>query len=136
MTLTEKLKNNKKLKFSFGKDTKFQRSFCYDINACSMYLDKFGLNIDSNLSSENQIRGVFNRITKENGIFVFNINGVDIIKAGKGFNDFTEAQENNMITEWELFIILSNRDYLKRTIFHNEKIEFEQVKNSLKIAWK
>jgi hypothetical protein len=55
-------------------------------------------------------------------------------KARKGFLDYSEAEDNNQITEWELFIILNNRDYLKKCIFHNGKVEFKKrvIWNSVK----
>lgn len=82
-----------------------------------------------------KIRGIFTRISSENGIFVFNINGVDTKKASAGFVEYEEANGNNMITEWELSIILHHDDYLKRTIFHNGKVEFKQIKNGIALSW-
>jgi hypothetical protein len=135
VTLVEKLQKIDRVKFSLGKSNEYHKAFSKFIGAYSMYENGFGLGISSILSPEYQIRGIFNSMP-ENGIFVFNINGVDIIKASVGFRDFNEASENEMITEWELSMILKNYDYLCRTIFHNGKVEFKQLRKSLIISWK
>lgn len=126
MTLTEKFSRINKLKFSFSKSTEFSKTFAIDCGAFSMYDTGFGLGISSYLSSENQLRAVFLQIHSGDGIFLFNLNGVDMKKSNKGFRSFDEAEYNNQITEWELFVILRNKDYLKRCIFHNGKVQFKK----------
>ena len=90
----------------------------------------WGLGIPK-ISLENQIRAVFQIVLNQNGVFLFNISGVNLNKSRKGFLNFEEAENNNQITEWELFMILSNKDYLKNTIFHNGKVQFKKT-----ILWK
>ena len=96
-----------------------------------MYDNGFGLGIPAYLSDENKLRAVFTLIIGINGLFLFNISGVNMIKARRGFSGFNEAEENNQVTEWELFMTLSNRDYLKNCIFHNGKVAFKK-----RILWK
>lgn len=126
MTLTQKFNRITALKFSFSKSTEFSSSFARDCDASSMYDVGFGLGIPSYLSSENQLRAVFTQVVIQNGIFLFNISGVDLKKAEKGFTNYEEAEYNNQITEWELFMILNNKDYLKSCIFHNGKVQFKK----------
>jgi hypothetical protein len=132
MTLIERYQRLTSLKFSFAKNNEFAKAFAFDLDACSMYLyPGFGLGIPSYLSAENQLRGVFTEVVKLKGTFFFNISGVDLKKARKGFSNYDEAENNNQITEWELFMILTNKDYLKNTIFHNGKIQFKK-----RLLWK
>lgn len=138
MGLVSRLHNIETVKFSFGKNDEFHQDFSKSINALSMHdsQESYGLDIPKNLSSGNQLMGVFREMNLRNGIFVFNINGVDLHKAKEGFLDgFEEASNNNNITEWELSIILQNEDYLNNTIFHNGKVEFINEKEELKILW-
>ncbi|NVM62145.1 hypothetical protein FHW88_000421 [Mucilaginibacter sp. SG538B] len=100
-----------------------------------MYLLNFGLGVPSNLSAENQLRAVFHRINNENGNFFYNICGVDLDKAIAGFPSYDEAADNNMITEWELFILLQNPDYLEKTIFHNGKTVLPQNAGGIEKLW-
>lgn len=131
MILTEKFRRLTPKKFSFAKSSGYSEAFARDCNALSMYEPGFGLGIPSNLSSENKLRGIFNQITGANGIFLFNISGVNLSKGKKGFRNYDEAEYNNQITEWELSIILANKDYLKNCIFHNGKVQFKKT-----ILWK
>lgn len=119
------------LKFSFAKSTEYSESFAKDCNASSMYNSGFGLGIPDSLSPENQLRGVFNQIIRQNGIFLFNISGVDLKKANKGFSNYDEAENNNQITEWELYMVLSNKEFFRKCIFHNGKVQFKKS-----ILWK
>jgi hypothetical protein len=96
-----------------------------------MYDNGYGLGIPAQLSAENQLRGVFREVSKEDGIFLFNISGVNLKQARTGFTRFELAQINNQLTEWELWIILNNKEYLKRCIFHNGSIVFKK-----RILWK
>jgi len=134
MTLTERFRRIPSLKFSFSKSTEFSQAFATDCDSLSMYDFGFGLGIPSYLSSENKLRAVFNQIMADNGIFLFNISGVDLKKAKRGFSSYDQAEYNNQITEWELFMILTNRDYLINCIFHNGKVEFKKriIWNSVK----
>jgi len=128
MTLTDRLNKIVSLKFCFAKANIHSEVFARDINACSMHLGVgWGLNIPTYLSLENQIRAVFQEVLGQNGVFLFNISGVNLNKSRKGFLNFEEAENNNQITEWELFMILSNNDYLKNTIFHNGKVQFKKT---------
>lgn len=131
MTLTQKFNQIPNFKFSFSKSTEFSHSFAKDCGAASMYDLGFGLGIPDNLSSENKLRAVFMQTIAQGGIFLFNLSGVDMKKAKQGFVHYDEAEYNNQITEWELFMILSNKDYLKHCIFHNGKVEFKK-----RIIWK
>lgn len=135
MDLIEKLREIEELKFSFGKADEFFPFFCERIDSCSMNKPGFGLGISDRYSMENQLRGVFRIINSEKGIFIFNISGVDIVRAKQGFQDFNEAASNNMITEWELSTILSEEDYLNNTIFHNGKVEFTKNEKGLELLW-
>ena len=134
MTLTQRFRHIPGIKFSFSKSTEFSQAFARDCNAFSMYDQGFGLGIPSQLSEENKLRGVFNQIMAQQGTFLFNLSGVDMKRAKKGFSKFDEAFYNNQITEWELFVILDNKDYLKNCIFHNGKVEFKKriIWNSIK----
>lgn len=134
MTLIQRFSQIPHLKFSFSKSTEFSQAFARDCGALSMYDPGFGLGIPSNYSSENKLRAVFNQIMAEGGVFLFNLSGVEMKKAKQGFSNYEEAEYNNQITEWELFMILSNKDYLKKCIFHNGKIEFKKriIWNSVK----
>ena len=131
MLLTEKFARFEEVKFSFGKSTEYARQFATDCGAFSMYDNGFGLGIPANLSNENKLRAVFNIITQLNGIFLFNICGVNMKKSKRGFSGFDEAEGNNQITEWELFMILRHSGYLKNCIFHNGKVAFKK-----RILWK
>jgi hypothetical protein len=134
VALIEELRNRTELKFSFGKNDEFFLSFSRQAQSACMHDEGFGLGL-SNLSPENKLWGVFNTINRENGLFIFNINGVDIEKAVAGFQNYEMAESNNMITEWELSIILQNRDYLEKTIFHNGKTKFEHNETGLELIW-
>ena len=135
--MIERLQNLTCDKFSFGKNSEFFEAFCMNINAYSMYSPGFGYSIPDKLSMGDRLRAVFNYVNRYNGKFLFNISSVDIVAAMKGFGSFEEAAGNNMITEWELSVILQNDDYLKRTIFHNGFTEFKLIKNKgFKIKWK
>ncbi len=131
MTLADKFFNISRMKVSFAKDTAYASAFAIQTGAHSMYQTGFGLGISTYLSLENQLRGVFTSIINNSGLFLFNISGVNLKRARKGFKNFQEAEESNQLTEWELFMILSNADYLKNTIFHNGKIAFKK-----RILWK
>ena len=135
MDLIKKLREIKDLKVSFGKADEYFPVFCERIDSCSMNRPGFGLGIPDSLSMENKLRGVFRTINSEKGIFIFNINGVDILRAKQGFQDFNEADSNSMITEWELSTILSEEDYLNNTIFHNGKVEFTKNEKGLELLW-
>ena len=129
--LSEKLRRINRVKFSFGKNSKHSEDFAWECDACSMHTVGFGLGISTELSGENQLRGVFTRVMHLGGIFLFNISGVNLKRVNKGFANFDEAYDNNQVTEWELFMILSNRDYLKNCIFHNGKVQFKK-----RLLWK
>jgi len=131
MSVIAKFSRMQTMKFSFGKDTEYAKVFANQVGALSMYLPGFGLGIPDNISPENQLKGIFLRIMNNNGTFLFNISGVDLKKAKKGFKSYQDAEMNNQITEWELFTILSNKDYLKNTILHNGKVVFKK-----RIIWK
>jgi hypothetical protein len=100
-----------------------------------MFDPAYGLGISHMLSPENQLRGIFIEVLNREGYFVFNINGVDLDRVRQGFTTYDEAESNNMITEWELSIIVSENDYLERTIFHNQTIEIPQTQNGIQFLW-
>lgn len=127
MLLSEKLKKLNTLKFSFAKSNEHANAFAKECKALSMYDVGFGLGIPATLSNENQLRGVFKQVAVLKGVFLFNISGVNLKKSMKGFASYQEAEDNDQITEWELYMILSNRDYLKNCIFHNGKIQFKKT---------
>jgi hypothetical protein len=129
-----KLKNDRRAKFSFGKNSKIFEIFSKNAGAVCMH-DWHRLSIEKALSLEYKIRAVFFKIVSLDGIFLFNISGVDIKSALKGFSSFEEASGNNMITEWELFMILSRSEYIERTIFHNGVNELILTKRGIKIKW-
>jgi hypothetical protein len=135
MTLTQKFNAIPHLKFSFSKSTEFSHSFALDCGAASMYDLGFGLGIPNNFSNENKLRAVFNQTFAHSGVFLFNLSGVDMKKAKVGFVDYDEAEYSNQITEWELFMVINNKDYLKNCIFHNGKVEFKKriIWNSVKL---
>lgn len=135
MAFVDKIRDLDKLKFSFGKSSDLALIFNQNTNVLSMYSLNFGLGIPSNLSLENQLRAVFRIVNQENGVFLFNISHVDLAKAKKGFVNFNEAYESNMITEWELSVILQNPGYLSKTIFHNGSLELRLTNNGIKIKW-
>ena len=131
MSITQRFASIKKLKFSFSKSTEFSKAFARESHALSMYDKGYGLGIPANLSAENQLRGVFGEVSKADGVFLFNISGVNLKMAKKGFSSFQLAEMNNQLTEWELSMILNNREYLKRCNFHNGSIVFKK-----RILWK
>ena len=131
MTIGEFLKDNTQLRFSFGKSNGYHMTFSQAMRCLSMYDEGFGLGISSSLSAENQLRGIFQTITKHDGLFLFNLNGVDLLRARTGFENYSEAEASNWITEWELSQILANTDYRKRTVFHNGKVIFKLLKDAL-----
>lgn len=135
MTIIEKLQLINDVKFSFGKQHLALQEFSRKAVSCSMFDPGLGLGISPQLSGENQLRGVFIQIIKLKGFFTFNINGVNLERARSGFTDYEEAESNNMITEWELWMIINNTDYLKRTIFHNQVIEIQKIKNGIQFLW-
>ena len=135
MGLIEKLRNRREIKYSFGKNNEWNDIFSREIGSFNMNTPGYGLSIPSNLTAEYKIRGIFLGIMRLDGIFTFNISNVDIKRAMIGFNDFEEASGNNMITEWELFIILNRPEYLKMTVFHNAVNEFVITKRGIKIKW-
>ena len=135
MTLTQKFNQIPTFKFSFSKTNEFSQTFAVESGASSMFDLGFGLGIPANLSPEYQLRAVFNQTMAQGGIFLFNLSGVDMKKARQGFSNYDEAQNNNQITEWELYMVLNNKDYLKNCIFHNGKVEFKKriIWNSVKL---
>jgi len=135
MNIFDRLDGIDRVKFSFGKSDEFHPTFCSIVRANSMYDPGFGLGISRMLSPGNQILGVFTAMLRQQGIFAFNLSGVHIDSAVKGFVSYEEAAGMNMITEWELSIILSNKDYLKNTIFHNGKVEFSQNTKGIYRLW-
>jgi hypothetical protein len=126
MTLIERFNRIEMPKFSFGKSTEYAEKFAIDCRSFSMYDDGYGLGIPNNLSKGNRLRAVFRVIMQMGGVFLFNINGVNMKRARRGFSTFEDAEGNNEITEWELFMILTNKDYLKSCIFHNGKVAFKK----------
>ena len=135
LTLSEQLNLLEGPVFAFGKNDDWHWRFCNSHAVYSMYPLNFGLGIPANLSAENQLRAVFHRINNENGHFFYNICGVDLDKAITGFASYDEAADNNMITEWELSILLQNPDYLERTIFHNGKTVLPQNAGGIEKLW-
>jgi hypothetical protein len=127
MTLVARLNRISTLKFCFAKSSAHSEAFARNVNACSMHSGGgWGLGIPGNLSLENQIKAVFRETINRNGIFLFNISGVNLKISKIGFRNFSEAESSNQITEWELFMILVNKDYLKNTTFHNGKVQFKK----------
>ena len=110
MTLIERFSQLSAPKFSFAKSGEHTQAFARDCNAFSMYDQGWGFGFPSSWSSINMLYGVFRQIITQNGTFLFNLSGVDLIKARRGFQHFEEAENNNQITEWELFMILTNKD--------------------------
>ena len=136
MGLIEELKSVDRVKFSFGKADEYFEAFSQNINASCMFDMVHKLSIPVSLSDENKLWMVFKLINAEDGLFIFNINGVDLHKAKFGFgNGFTEASSNFCITEWELSILLNNHDYLQRTIFHNGKVKFTIYNEGINFLW-
>lgn len=133
--MTERMRNSKKLKFSFGKNTDYFHTMSRNFNAFCWHDPGYGLGIPDYLDLENKIWGVMKAILDSDGIFLFNIAGVNIKLAQKGFANFEDAYGNNFVTEWELSIILKNNDYFMRTIFHNGVHEFRITKKGIKILW-
>ena len=132
MDFIERIYNLNQIKFSFGKNNEFIDSFNKEIGALSMNIPKYGLEITSNLTLKNQLLGVFMEVIRLEGIFLFNI-AADLIKAKKGFINFEEAYDTNKITEWELSIILQNKDYLSITKFHNGRVELILTQTGIKV---
>ena len=132
MGLIERIKEIE-LTFSFGKAGDYHKAFCKATKSLSMYDNGLGLGIPSTMNPGNQLRAVFYQINAQNGTFVFNISGVDIERSLNGFDSYEDAFDNNFITEWELWMILSNSDYLDRTIFHNGKTEFSKTDVGIEI---
>jgi hypothetical protein len=123
------------VKFSFGKQSEHFKIFNDYILAYDMYTPGYGFSIPEYWELDKKIRAVLMSVYKLDGIFLFNISGVDIVRSMKGFSSFDEADGNNLITEWELSIILSEPDYKFKTIFHNGITEFKITPKGLKIKW-
>ncbi|MEP6735148.1 MAG: hypothetical protein ABJA70_06490 [Chryseolinea sp.] len=126
MTLSEKYGKLKGVKFSVSKRSKFAENFARASGAFSMFDDGFGLGIAFDLSAEDKLRAVFLETIKREGKFLFNLSGVDLLQAKRGFASYKDADESYQITEWEFFMILTNNEYLKNCIFHNGKVEFKK----------
>lgn len=134
--MLEKYRNNERLKFSFGKATEFSHSWAKYMKAFCMFDDNLGLSIPDYLSLESKLRAVCYIIMKEKGLFLFNLSGVNLLAAKKGFANFDEAYNSGMITEWELNLIVRNADYRENTIFHNGSNELVLTsKKGIKIKW-
>jgi hypothetical protein len=133
--MIDKFKKSKKVKFSFGKNTEFLESFSKSVGAYCMHDDGFGFSVPAYFSMENKLRAVFKNILDNDGIFFFNISGVNIKRAMTGFSSFDEAAGNNQITEWELYMIFKYEDYKSRTVFHNGVNELVITKYGFKIKW-
>lgn len=136
MSLIEELYAIEGMKFSFGKANERQQEFCQQIDAKSMFIvNGWGLSIPVDMASEMKLRMVFYTINQNAGTFIFNITGVDLKAAKDGFENFDEAYDKNMITEWELNQIIGNTDFLDRTIFHNGAVRFSQNNTLMSLIW-
>ncbi|UOE52607.1 hypothetical protein MTO98_16135 [Mucilaginibacter sp. SMC90] len=135
MALFDTLRELPNPKFSFGKSTEYHPNFSRDAGAACMYDDGFGLGLSNQLSPENKLRAVFLTISREHGSFIFNISGVDLDAAIAGFESYDAASDNNMITEWELSMILHNPDYLAQTTFHNGRTLLTQIEGGIVKRW-
>jgi hypothetical protein len=135
LNFIEQLSKLEKVKLSLGKKAALLFQFSKSVSAISMADMNAKLDILNDLSPANQLLRAFTIINEKDGVIIFNLSGVDIEKSKTGFNSYDEASDNNMITEWELSIILKNEDYLKRTIFHNGKVEFPQIKAGIELTW-
>ncbi|HVU55378.1 MAG TPA: hypothetical protein VHD83_10000 [Puia sp.] len=127
MTFAQRISEIDRVKFAFGKAKSLLKEFAAECGAFSMHTNRFGLDISHNLLPEQQLRAIFLRVMQAEGLFLFNISGVNLKKAKKGFDRFSDAEENGQITEWELNMILTNKDYLKNCIFHNGRVEFKKT---------
>jgi hypothetical protein len=126
MTLVERIRKIQAPKFSFGKNTVFARDFARACGAFSMHDPGYGLGIPNSLLGGDRLRAVFINMNQLDGVFLFNISGVNLKRANRVSWSFQDAYNNSEITEWELFTIRSNKDYLKRCIFHNGKVAFKK----------
>jgi hypothetical protein len=135
VTIIEQAIQIQEIKFAFGKDYLGLNRFSISVGAICMHNPNFGLNILNTLSPENQLRSVFQEILARDGYFLFNLNRVNLTKAVAGFSSYTEAVEMGMITEWELSTLISNEDYLDRTLFHNDLIEIPKIINGIQFLW-
>ncbi len=131
MTLVERFRRIQTTKFAFGKNTVFAKDFARACGAFSMHDTGYGLGLPNYLSAGDRLRAVFFNINQLDGVFLFNISGVNLKRAERVIWPFQDAYNNSEITEWELFMIRSNKDYLKRCIFHNGKVAFKK-----RILWK
>jgi hypothetical protein len=126
MTSVERIRKIQAPKFSFGKNTVFARDFAIACGAFSMYDAGYGLGLPKYLSGGDRLRAVFLQISQMDGVFLFNISGVNLKRASRDSWTFQEAEQNSEITEWELFMIWSDIHYRKRCTFHNGKVAFKK----------
>jgi hypothetical protein len=112
--------------YSFGKNNDEHETFSRSMGLRTMNAPEggYGLGISKELPDEYQIRAIFSTVLEQDGGFLFNLCYVDAPRAAHGFTNFSEASGNNLVTEWELWLIMENNDYLKRTIFHNGTVIF------------
>lgn len=112
--------------YSFGKNLVDHEEFSRSMGACTMNAPGggYGLGIPKELTDENQIRSIFVTVLRQGGGFLFNLCYVDVPRAVRGFTNYEEAAGNNLITEWELWLIMENDAYLEKTIFHNGNATF------------
>lgn len=125
-----------KFKVSLGKNTKYLQFFSKEIGAYCMHDKGFGCSAPSYLSMKNKLEFVFMHTAISDGMFFFNLSGVDIIAASCKASDFNYASGHNLITEWELSVILSDEKYWNKTIFHNGITVFNFHNNQFSASWK
>ena len=66
----------------------------------------------------NKIIYHMNETLRSGGNLVFDLTGVDVAAAKKGFASFDAAKEAGQITEWELSQVMRNQDYFNAASFH------------------
>lgn len=120
---------------ALGKQSGIARNFAMQINAYSMYRRGYGLGISVDAPLDQQIRTAMQTIVHFDGYILFDISGVNLKTAHRGKLTCDFGTNNNMVTEWELSEIIKNPIYLRRTLFHNGKIELKQIYNFKTLRW-
>lgn len=83
-----------------------------------MFKDGFGLGIPSVLAPSNKIMQAMYQTLKEGKQIAFDVTGVSLDAAKKGFKSFDEASNLEKITEWELSKIIRDKELFENTLFH------------------
>lgn len=130
--MIERIRELKLHKISLGKNLEnFKIVSDQLLSYCMHHSEIFYRDIPPSMPLASQLITVFTNTVKNGGIILFNLSFVDIKRSIEGFSSISEAKNKNMITEWELFIILTDDEYYNSTIFHNGSNELVLLRNGI-----